>query len=200
MRDRRHLRRSGGRRPAGGWSPRGPRAAARHRGAVPSPCLTEPTRSTPESPRGTPLPWLRQPQRRGPRRSPSPGARARLGRRAPLPAGSGGGARRHFGSGRSASLRLRAAAPGAASGSLGRGRGRRGRERRGREGGRGRRAEEEGSGWEPGCGSLRSPQRRQRPLLPRLSRLRPSGKMPSAQGWEEGTRVAARTAAAARVL
>lgn len=65
----------------------------------------------------------------------------------------------------------------------------------------GRLAEEEGSGWEPGCGSLRSPPRRQRPLLlPRLRRrLRPSAKMPSAQGWEEGTGVAARTAAVAAV-
>lgn len=40
----------------------------------------------------------------------------------------------------------------------------------GREGGRGREgerlAEEEGSGWDPGCGSLRSPQRRQRPPPP----------------------------------
>lgn len=41
------------------------------------------------------------------------------------------------------------------------------------------------------------------PLLPRLRRRRPSGKMPSAQGCEEGTGAAARsaaTAAVARVL
>lgn len=40
------------------------------------------------------------------------------------------------------------------------------------------------------------------PLLPRLRHRRPSGKMPSAQGCEEGTGAAARAAAAAvaRVL
>lgn len=119
------------------------------------------------SPPGSLFPSQPQPQRHERGRPPPAGPPVRLGRSAPFGSARarGGGARRHFGSGRSASLRLRAAAPGAASRSPGRG-----RERRGREGGRGREgerlAEEEGSGWDPGCGSLRSPQQRQRPPPP----------------------------------
>lgn len=57
---------------------------------------------------------------------------------------------------------------------------------------------EEGSGCEPGCGSLRSPQPPHQSLLRRLGRLPPRrGKMPLTQGCEQGGEVAAGTSRAA---
>lgn len=66
-----HLHSHGGRRRAGGSTPRGPRRAARHLGTVPAhsspaiPFLSQVSRD--------PVPSLSQPQRPGPRRSPLPG-------------------------------------------------------------------------------------------------------------------------------
>lgn len=83
-----------------------------------------------------------------------------------------------------------------ASRSPGRGRERTGKAGEGWEG-------KEGSGCEPGCGILRSPQPRHQSLLRRLGRLPARrGKMPLTQGCEEGAEVAAgapRAAAAAAV-
>ena len=55
----------------------------------------------------------------------------------------------------------------------------------------------EGSGCEPGCGSLWSPYQRHQPLLLRLGRFPPRrGKMPVSQGCEEGGDLAAGAARA----
>lgn len=151
------------------------------------------------SPLVPPLPSPPQPQRPEPRRFPSRGAPARLGRSAAL------GSVRGRGRGAPPSW-IRTvrepppARPGAGSG-LAEPRARaRARARAAREGGRA----EEGA-WQRRKGVVGNRAAAasgllsggSAPLLPRLSRLRPSGKMPSAPGCEEGTGVAVRGAAAA---
>lgn len=190
----------------GPQTPRGPGTAARQRGAVPSPSLAGTSRRTPES-SGLPVPVAATAAAPRERPTPSRGSPVRLGHSAPLGSARtrGGG-----GAGRAAILdpdgpratacaprrreRPRGAQGAGASGAGGRAGG------GGRERGWQRRKGVVGNRAAAASGLLSGGSA---PLLPRLRRRRPSGKMPSAQGCEEGTRAAARsaaTAAVARVL
>lgn len=162
-----HLHSHGGRRRAGGSTPRGPRRAARHLGTVPAhsspaiPFLSQVSRD--------PVLHCRSRSVLGPGDLPCP---AGLGWAAAL-LGAGAGRGAAIVDRTVASLRLCAAAPGA-SGSEG-------------AGGRGRRQRREGEvGSRAGAASGSSPLRRQRSLLPRLSRLHPSGKMPPPRAVKKG--------------